>query len=842
MKAALIHPFNLINAHSANRVTVSDQMIGFVKWSRPDSPGWRWLTGLLVLFCGTLAINAANVGQQLSPFLKQHCIDCHDAEVKKGGLDLTALDFAPDKPANLASWIRVHDRVRDGEMPPPKKPQPPETGKESFLTSLSAELTRADLTHKGTVLRRLNRLEYQNTLNDLFGTHLDLAATLPEDGRSHEFENVGGALSISMVQMQRYLDGAGMVLEAAIAGRMEKPEPSVIRASYVDSREGSEFIGKVWKQLDDGAVVFFRRLGYPSGMLRGSNVRTPGRYKIRVTGYAYQSDRPITFYLGGTSFARGSEKPTYGYFSMPTGKPTTIETEAWIESNYMLQIEPYGLVDRDNSIRKDGIANYQGPGLAILQVELEGPLVSEWPTRGHRLVFEGVERKEIPPRNPRDREKSWYVPKYQVHSADPAGDAARVLRRVASAAFRRPAGEERIQPYLALFREEQAKGADFEEALRTAITAIFCAPDFLYLRESPGRLDDYGLASRLSYFLVRTAPDERLLKLAAAGRLTRDPEALRSETERLLGDSRSERFVTDFTDAWLDLRSIEFTSPEARLYPEFDGFLQYSMLGETRSFFRELVRGNLSIANFINSEFAMINSRLAEHYGLPGVTGPEFQKIGLPAASPRGGVMAQASILKVSANGTATSPVLRGVWVLERIMGITPAPPPPSVPGLEPDIRGAKTIRELLDKHRNLTSCQGCHQLIDPPGFALESFDPIGGYRERFRSLGAGDKVEAEVDGRRVSYRLGPPVDASGQFPDGRSFKDFREFKERLLENRETFAGCLTRKLLTFATGREMGFSDRPAIEAIVKQLPPGGDGLRSLLHLIVQSETFQSK
>ncbi|MGB0581889.1 MAG: DUF1592 domain-containing protein, partial [Limisphaerales bacterium] len=558
--------------------------------------------------------------------------------------------------------------------------------------------------------------------------------------------------------------------------------------------------------------------------------------------YAYQSEKPITFSIGATTFQRGAEKPTFGYYSLPPGKPTTVEIEVFIKDRYMIQIEPYGISDRNNEIRKKGLAAYQGPGLAINHVEIEGPLVKEYPSRGHKMIFDGVNRKEIMPRNPRDRERKYYRPKFTVETTDPVADATKVLKRVATKAFRRPVSDEKLAPYIRLFQTETGKGSSIEEALRTSVAALFCSPDFLYFQEKPGELDDYTLASRLSYFLTRAAPDEPLLAAAAAGKLTDGSDALQKESNRLLDHAKAEQFITDFTDAWLDLRSINFTNPDRKLYPEFDGFLKFSMLAETRAFFRQLLSENLSIANFIDSDFAMINSRLARHYDVPNVIGPDIQKVSLPANSPRGGIMAHASILKVSANGTTTSPVLRGVWALERIFGITPPPPPPSVPGVEPDIRGAETIRQLLDKHRDVTSCRSCHQMIDPPGFALESFNPIGGYRERFRSIGSGERVDKEIDGRRVSYKLGPQVDASGQLTDGRKFTDFNQFKKLLLESKDHVAKCVTKKLLTFATGREMGFSDRPEITHIVGELDKNGDGLRTLVHLIVQSEIFQTK
>ncbi|MBL6764226.1 MAG: DUF1592 domain-containing protein [Verrucomicrobiae bacterium] len=801
---------------------------------------WAKMAASLILSTGL--VRAQIDFGKTEAFFQRHCVDCHDAETKKGDLDLAALGRDLASPAVFAQWERLFERVENGEMPPKKKNAPPESDKAGFLVELAKGLTGAHLTRKGTVLRRLNRTEYENTLNDLFGVRLDLAPMLPEEGRSHGFENIGEALNVSMVQLRKYLDAIDLVLDEAIARAEAPPKVQIIRASYAEGSEAKRFIGKVWGLNDDGAVVFFKRSGYPSGMLRGSRTREAGYYKIRVTGYAHRSERPITFSIGGTSFKRGAEKPTFGYHQLFPGEPGTVEIEAWMDENYMVQIEPEEITDRNNELRTAGADKYRGPGLAILGVELEGPLVKEFPSRGHRMIFEGLKRREVPPSNPATRFKSWYVPAFDVETSDPIGDATASLSRVASQAFRRPLEPGQLDPFVGLFKNELAGGRSFEEALRTAIAGIFVSPDFLYLKEKPGRLDAFALASRLSYFLTRTTPDEELLSAARGGGLATDPSALRKQTERLLNDPRVERFTRDFTDAWLDLRNIEFTSPEPKLYPEYDEFLKDSMLGETRAFFAELLKDDLSVDNFIESKFAVLNSRIARHYGISGVEGPEFRRVSLPADSPRGGIMAHASVLKVSANGTSTSPVLRGVWVLERVLGVEPPPPPPAVPGLEPDVRGAKTIRELLEQHREMVSCQGCHKLIDPPGFALESFDPIGGYRERFRSIGQGDRVDLFVNGRKVNYRLGSPVDAGGEMQDGGRFEDFKSFKQVLLQRRGQVARCVAEKLLTFATGREPGFSDRPEIDRIVRGLQNNGSGLRSLIHAIVQSEIFRNK
>src|SRR5690606_4035837 len=262
------------------------------------------------------------------------------------------------------------------------------------------------------------------------------------------------------------MEAANKVLDAAIADTSEEPRPDVIEASYRGTAEAERFVGRVWKQLEDGAIVRFSGGGYPSGMMRGSGVRQPGKYRISVTGYAHQSKEPITFSVGGTSFAPGSEKPIYGYFSFPPDRPTTVQLEAWIERNYMIQIEPHG-IDDPRRYQRTSIDDYRGPGLAIRSVVLEGPLVDEFPSRGHRLVFDGINRREVPPRNPADRRRPYYRPKFEVVSTDERGDAARSLRRVTSAAFRRPVTDEGVAPYLKLFEQERADGASFEEALRT---------------------------------------------------------------------------------------------------------------------------------------------------------------------------------------------------------------------------------------------------------------------------------------------------------------------------------------------------------------------------------------
>jgi len=794
----------------------------------------------------TSALSAATpFSKKTEAFLESHCFDCHGDGVAKGGLDFEKLGRDLSDAAVFAKWEQIFDRVTVGEMPPAKVKDRPEAKElTAFRAALEPRLVQSHAAAKGTVLRRLNRREYENTMNDLFGTSLELEDMLPEDGRSHEFDNVGDALGVSMQHMQMYLKAAGLVLEEAITKTTEPPEPQKIVGRYTDDKGVKKFVGDQWLKLKDDSIVRFARTGYPTGMIRSARTRQEGFYRIKVHGFAYQSDKPVTFSVGLTTFQRGVRKPVLDYFSFPPGGPDkmhTVELTVKIGANYMISIEPYGIVDPDLGIRrrdKTPITTVKTPGLGIHSVEMEGPLYAEFPSAGHKLLLAGIKRVEIPPRNPNDRNKSKYKPQFEIKSADENTDAEQALGRLANAAFRRPVDAHEIVPYVKLFEAERAKGETFESALRTAATAVLSSPHFLFLREPAGALDGYAIASRLSYFLNRTEPDDELMVLARAGKLRAN---LRAQTERLLKDKRFERFITDFTEAWLNLRDMDFTIPDRSLYPEYEPYLRFSMSLETEAFLRELITGNYPVANIVKSDFAMINDRMAEHYGIAGVTGSHFRKVKLPENSWRGGFLSQGSVMKVSANGSVTSPVVRGVYVMERILGITPTPPPPNIPGVEPDIRGASSLRELLDKHRNVASCASCHNHIDPLGFALESFDVTGMRRDRFRSKG-GDKVNAIVRGRKVVYRLGPEVDSSGKFLDGTRYQDFRAYRDYLAKHDDRLARAFAGKLLTFATGRELGFSDRDELDRIVADTAQNNYRIRDLLHRIIQSEIFLNK
>ena len=790
-----------------------------------------------IVVLGLFASAARAAIPSIEPFLEQHCTECHDSDVKKGGLDLTALSTDGSDAAALKKWVRVFDQVMAEEMPPKKKKRPDETEARNFLAALGGDLVEKFNARKGTVLRRLNRREYQNTINDLLGVRVNVIDALPEDGRAHGFDNIGEALSISGIQMQRYMEAAEMALNAALFAQ-EKPETTRQTATLEGDRN-KEFIGKQWLKRDDGALVVFNEGGYPSTVIPNLRAKAAGNYKVRVKGYGYQVDEPVVFALRTGSFNfRNTDTRTHSFHELPVGKPGTVEIELYLPQGHGLWVSPQGLHGPDgHSAVKDGPDKYPGQGLALMSVELEGPFVTEWPPRGQKALLGDAKLRELTPEKPWMRGKYGYKPGFTADSADPAGHARRLLPAFVRSAFRRAVTADEVEPYVKLFDTEYAEGKDFLVAMRTAAVAALCSPEFLYLKEPAGKLNDAQLASRLSYFLTRSAPDTTLLTA-----MLTDPAVRRAQTERLLKAGTIERFVTDFTDGWLNLRDIEFTTPDKQLYPEFDELLQDSMLRETRGFFTELIQQNLSLTNIIHSDFAMLNARLAEHYGIDGVSGLQLRKVKLPADSKRGGILTQASVLKVSANGTNTSPVIRGIWIMDRILGMDPPPPPPGVPGVEPDIRGATTLREQLAKHSTMESCHACHRVIDPPGFALENYDVIGGWRDRFRSLGEGERVDLKVEGRRVRYKLGPPVDAAGELSRGEKFGNLADLQQLFLKRQDDVARAIVTKLLTFATGREMAFTDRSEIDKLVAQSKAHGHGMRDLILAVTASNIFASK
>lgn len=784
--------------------------------------------------------NAADQDQSGMPsindvhtFLTEHCLDCHSADDPKAGFRVDNLPSEFDDAESFARWLKLFHKIDSGEMPPKDVDRPPQPDLDRVSKWLRQSLVTADRKRQQrdgrVVLRRLNRYEYEQTIRDLFSIDVDLKELLPEDSTSHGFDNIGEALNVSSVLMERYLEAADVALDAAIVTGL-RPETTVKRYFYLDEKRVNKH--KSYKQLDD-AVVFFSNPYSPTeiGQFRA---RTPGQYRIRVSAYAHQSDSPVTFRVYGED-ARGSYLG--GYFDAGQD-PTIVELTMRLGLRKTVKVVPYGTrVSKWNDA-----ANEKGPGLAAQWVEIEGPLSEQWPPESHQRVFgdlpiEVLNSAEIK-RNRR------LEPLREVVSSNPEHDARAILSRLLMKMFRRPVDDDQMQPYLSIILSELKAGLTFQNAVRFGLKAALCSPEFLYLQEqtdSGRELDDFQLAARLSYFLWSTLPDDELLRVAGDGTLS-EPSVLRSQTERLLNDPRSVALTKNFLGQWLGLREIDETSPDRILYPEFDELLKVSMVRETELFFEELLKHDLSVLNFIDSEFTIINERLARHYGIDNVRGQEFRRVSLEADSKRGGVMTHASVLKITANGTNTSPVLRGVWLLDKLLGDPVPPPPANVPAVEPDIRGATSIRDQLAKHRQDESCAVCHRKIDPAGFALENFDVIGGWRENYRSVGDGERVAVEVNGRNVRYKRGPAVDAGDVLPDGRRFSGIDEFRSLLLNDKERIARGIADQLLTYSTGGPVQFADHEQVENIVKRVATKNYGLRSLIHEVVQSSIFRNK
>jgi mono/diheme cytochrome c family protein len=769
------------------------------------------------------------------PILVAHCYSCHSQAARKLKADLRldrlSADFGNE--VNRERWLAVLKRLKAGEMPPKSKPRLPEKDVRLVSEWISARAEAAQTARRArgrVVLRRLNRVEYENTVRDLLGVDADLKELLALDSSRDGFDNVGAALHISSFAMERYLEAADTALNLAITNRPKPPPLVKERYRLTETHQYKSMSERVFRKLDDGTVVGFTSSPWQAVSLSPFYPADRGRYRFRISASAFQSSgKPVVFQVTSGVGGMAGESHLVGYFDAPAGKPAVIEFIDRMEARATISILPYGLA-RSNVVHDVGADKYQGPGLAVQWVEVEGPLHDTWPPASHRLVLGDLAQERAPRPDLPER--------VEVVSKAPTADAERILRRFARRAFRRTVTDDDIKPFVALVKAELAAKHTFEQALRAGLSAVLVSPDFLFLREKPGKLDDFALASRLSYFLWSSMPDDELLTLAEQKKLGQ-PDILRRQVERLLKSPKARAFTENFVGQWLGLRDLDSTEPSNILYPEYDQMLRASMLRETELFFDEVLKDDLSLTNFVASDFAMLNGRLAKHYGIPGTLGWQFRKVRLPKGSHRGGVLTMASVLKVTANGTTTSPVLRGAWVLDRILGTPPPRPPADVPPVEPDTRGTTTIRAQLAKHRTIATCAACHAKIDPPGFALENFDVIGGWRDNYRSSGNGQTVV--IDGQRMPYLKGPKVDA-GDALDGQRFRDIDEFKQLLLKDKDRIARALTVKQLTYATGGAPTFADRAEVEAVVASVRAKGFGFRSLVHEVVQSKLFRCK
>ncbi len=784
----------------------------------------------------TLAL-LSNVATSVEPdaFFQQHCIRCHGAEKQKGDLRLDT-DLT-----DAERWLEIADRLELGEMPPEDEPRPPAPEVKEMVA-----LAKKNAAHSApsgqVVLRRLNRTQYRNTLRDLLRIDTfveDPTEAFPADDEKEGFDNLGDTLQMSDFLLRQLLRVARKaVASASFEG--EQPEPQTFTLNDSRSRTHN-WRGQKARHPDLDYVTLYESDERAPGDPRGQSiincrdgVTHDGWYEFTFVvesrgrgnladrfGRDTRSDRPIyrpedlhrfEFYLTKPrSQSQVQTRPRHlvGTWDLPDNKRVTIKQRVWLKKQWRVEIafgngytgitDPILLVDPDfdhDAFRElpkreqnekygplliDRLEAEDAPRILVHEATETGPLYDQWPPQSHHIV----------------------------HSED--------LLSFAERAFRRPVTEEEIRPFLEL-AEANPEGS------RAAIAAMLCSPRFLYFDEPEGELDDFALASRLSYFLWNTMPDEALYADAKAGML-KMPDSLQTHLDRMLADERSDEFVNSFLWAWLHLKNTVVMAPDLMKFPDYHrNRIDEAMMGETRTFFRHAITENLPLRAFLDSDFTFVNSHLARHYGLDQKVESSitFQKVALTSTPNRGGLLGQASVLTASANGVDTSPVVRGIWIMENLMGTPPSPPPPDVPIAEPDMRGNLTIRETYAKHRTIESCNQCHKKIDPLGFSLENFNATGVWR--------------------TSYENGHDVDPSGKMPSGESFKDLDGLKEILTRDTRLFSRNLTSKLLTYATGRTMEVGDRAEIDRIVGQLDAREGGLKDLMGLVIQSSIFRQK
>lgn len=827
---------------------------------------------LLALLLGVAPLAAAPA-QPLDPatekstraFFAAYCVECHGPDKQKGERRFDQLALPATHPDTVVELQDAIDQLTLGEMPPSDAKRRPEEPEVRAMIAQLTQLVRdghATLASTGgqTVLRRINRREYINTVGDLFGIEMamfDPTTKFPRDQVVHQMDNIGDVLKTSGYLLAQYIDAADQVVEKAF-NQAERPPAQTWRfdRDFQQQPELRHSHGKVHNYAYMGlyeTINSDKHEGAYGPLLKfAQGVPADGHYEIRVKAEAkfrkhdyapdhFGTDPAMPFQLG---IVAGNAKAGPLHLPQPIepelAEPQLVKDDVpewytfkvWLDAGWSPRfVFPNGMLDvraaygrtlriyndrfppevRETKGIVEGrvvIMRYgQLPHIRIHEVEIRGPLVDRWPVAGYATVLGG---KPFAPERTRE-----------------------LLEKFAGRAYRRPARADEVDRLMGVVEARRQQGADAFAAFKDGLKAVLCSPAFLYLVEpddtagsGEGRkLPPHALASRLSYFLWSSMPDAELRALADSGEILKQ-DVLVGQVRRLLASPRAAAFVNGFLDAWLNLRALGDMPPDRGEFRKYYAQnLQPAMKTETRLFMRDLIDRNDSVLRFLDADYTFANGPLAKLYGEPRAVPPErahtFQKI-VFSSPHRGGLLGQGSVLTVSANGIETSPVIRGVWVMENILGTPPAPPPDNVPPIDPDIRGAKSMRELLAKHRDNPACYECHRKIDPLGFALESFDPIGAFR--------------------TSYGKGIKIDTSGELPNGKPFRDVAELKKALAERKDQFARMLTERLLAYAIGRRVEGMDRPAVDKIVAGIAPGDFRMRDMIETIVASPTFRSK
>ena len=799
----------------------------------------------------------ASFNDRVRTFLSRYCTDCHGSADPKGDRSFVGLDGTIADSNALVDYQDILDQLNLGEMPPPDESQPSESELRHTIEWLSH---RIDLYHQtnanardSTVLRRLNSREYRNTVRDLLHLNMqmfDPTSTFPKDEMVEHLDNVGEALVTSGFLLSRYLAAADQVIERAM-GPLREPNPTTW--TFQDGFRQQPEIDQVHRKTTNYEhITLYDVIGAdkhegaygPIDRFR-KGVPANGYYEIKFKAEAVNRLHPYDDDFLGTDRSEplrlgirpGTQAAGKLHLPQPiepllaevdlSDNPKWYTETVWLDKGFTPRFTfrnglmdarslwtklikkypdqfPKNLASGIVSKRFNAIKHGKLPQIHIHEIQIRGPLLKQWPTKSQRALL-GDDFAKAAMGKELDRQT------LQKH-----------LQRFMSQAFRRSVTNAELDHALNLVSTRRETGRTQLQAYGDALKAVLCSPSFLYLDEgSEDALTPHALASRLSYFIWSSMPDERLRQLAAANTLT-DSKTLSMEVERLLADPKSEAMIVGFLDSWITLRNLGSAPPERSSFRDFYHYdLGTAMRTESKLFAKHLIDHNLSIVNFIDSDFTFVNKRLAQLYGFSEGPKTGFRRVRLNDPR-RGGLLGQASVLTVSANGIDTSPVVRGVWVLENFLGTPPSPPPPDVEPLDPDTRGAKTIRDQLRKHRETASCNDCHQKIDPLGFALENYDPIG----RWRS----------------SYGKKTKIDASGKLPSGEEFADIVELKKLLLDQKKKFARALTEKLLAYAIGRTITANDRPDVDRILSRVKPTEWGVRDLIQQVVQSKAFGSK
>ncbi len=769
----------------------------------------------LVIFPGlTTWLNAAQVPASPLPSathatLNEYCVKCHDADLKKGGLDLIQLGNE-EITKHPDAWEKVVRKLQARQMPPPGKKRPTEQVYQKVVAQLASTLDRAAEKNpnpgRTDTFRRLNRTEYQNAIRDLLALDIDAAALLPKDDASHGFDNVGPA-NLSPTLLTRYVSAAEKISRLAVGAPRRAPGGDTYRTP---------------PDLTQEEHVEGLPLGTRGGMLIEHTFPRDGEYEIQI-----RLTRDRNEHVEGMRESHELEvlidrEHVAGFTVLPPKDEDHSKVDAHLTARIPVKAGPHQLgvtfAKNPSSLLETRRQPYQAHynmhrhpriGPAIYQVSVNGPYNATGPgdTPSRRKIFTTL------PAKPEDED----------------GCAREILTTLTRRAYRRPVTETDIEKLMKFY--QQTKAAEgFEAGIEAALSAVLVSPEFLFRveRDPAGvasgtayRLNDFDLASRLSFFLWSSIPDDELLASAERAELHKR-KVLEKQSRRMLADPRASNLVSNFGEQWLHLRNLESITPDLRLFPDFDDNLRQAFRRETELHFETVLCEDHSVLELLRADYTFLNERLAKHYGIPNVYGSQFRRVALGPDSERGGLLRQGSILTVTSYATRTSPTIRGKWILENILGTPPPPPPGNVPALkEKRIAESLSVRERLSEHRANAACASCHALIDPPGFTLENFDAIGRWR---------------------TMEDGVPVDASGGLPDGSKCTGVDALEKGLLQRPELFVGAFTEKLLTFALGRGLELSDGPAVRKIVREAKADNYRLSAIVMGIASSTPFQMR